>query len=220
MKLPLSLQYASHMFTFVRGTRVTTGIPLWENIIQEFGLLSEEKEEGKEHQPLLPDGLVLDRTTGEIHGIPSALQDYQRVVVEGRNEVGRIAVELLIKIREGACPAESVFMLTTVGEKAVYECSREGNLVGTLERECVLGEVDGEWTPTRGQCTPVGIVIGWILAGLVIIGLGMMVFLRIVLRKKTGGLKETTAMKKMQKKRKTLEKQKQKPKPQLKEMYV
>ena len=69
-KLPARLQYDNNNMEFVMNTEVSSGIPSYRNIIEEFYM--------QDSTPL-PEGLTIDAKTGEITGKPVALMDTQGV---------------------------------------------------------------------------------------------------------------------------------------------
>ena len=59
---PLRLSYDSEQYTLVLNTHISIAPPTYQNIITKFSLYE---------NTFLPDGLVLDETTGAITGIPT-----------------------------------------------------------------------------------------------------------------------------------------------------
>ena len=117
-------------------TEVSSGVPTYRNIIQEFYMQTSTP---------LPEGLRIDRTTGEIKGIPRAILDSRSYTVRGKNPAGESFVAITISVRKGYCAPEGVFERTSVGETVVYDCTLKGDYTGYERRACVLGKKNGEW---------------------------------------------------------------------------
>ena len=165
-KLPARLQYDNNNMEFVMNTEVSSGIPSYRNIIEEFYM--------QDSTPL-PEGLKIDAKTGEITGIPIAVMDTKTFTVRAKNPAGETFVEITIMVRKGRCAPEGVFERTNVGEIAVYQCSQQGSYVGTQKRACLLGKKDGEWQKATGFCMPVVMIV--LLVVVVIIIIAVVVFL-------------------------------------------
>ena len=69
-KVPDRLQYENNNMDFVLNTEVSSGIPSYRNIIEEFYM--------QDSTPL-PEGLKIDAKTGEITGMPIALMDSKKM---------------------------------------------------------------------------------------------------------------------------------------------
>lgn len=160
-KVPVNLAYSSDRLTLVKDVFFKSEAPTYSNIIVEFYLDTNVN---------LPDGLSLDPTTGVISGTPSSEFPFTAFSIYGKNPQGAAVTTISIAVRSGECAAEGNFQKTTVGETAVYECSRQGSYIGTLQRQCTLGESDGVWEKTSGMCIPVvGIVIVIVFVIIVIV---------------------------------------------------
>ena len=149
-RLPKELHYQHSEYQWVRDTAVTTGRPFFVNVIERFYL-----EEGN----VLPEGLTFNETTGEVTGIPRKLAENTVITVCGENQRGVAKAMLSIVIRVGRCQSEGLFPSMEVGQTAVMDCGDQGDYVGTLKRECILGEVDGVWRKPSGYCIPYGLVV-------------------------------------------------------------
>ena len=183
-KLPADLNYQGNNLVFILDTEVSTGAPSFVNLITEFYM--------QEDTPL-PDGLSIDATTGVISGKPTKLQDAVLYTVRGKNPKGETFVGVAITVRKGSCPPEGVFDTTTVGETAVYQCSKQGSYVGTQKRACVLGKKDGEWQQASGFCVPIyGIVILILVVILIIVVVVFLIMRTTRKAKATGGVKGKT----------------------------
>ena len=165
-RLPARLQYDNNNMEFVMNTEVSSGIPNYRNIIEEFYM--------QDSTPL-PEGLKIDAKTGEITGIPVAIMDSKAFTVRAKNPAGETFTVITINVRKGRCQPEGVFERTPVGEIAVYQCAMQGSYVGTQKRACILGKKDGEWQKASGFCMPVMAIV--LLVVVVIIIIAVVVFL-------------------------------------------
>ena len=165
-RLPARLQYDNNNMEFVMNTEVSSGIPNYRNIIEEFYM--------QDSTPL-PEGLTIDAKTGEITGKPIALMGSKAFTVRAKNPAGETFTVITINVRKGYCAPEGVFERTPVGEIAVYQCSMQGSYVGTQKRACTLGKKDGEWQKASGFCMPVMAIV--LLVVVVIIIIAVVVFL-------------------------------------------
>ena len=135
-KVPAMINYRNNNMQFIMDTEVSSGVPTYRNIIQEFYMQTSTP---------LPEGLRIDRTTGEIKGIPRAILDSRSYTVRGKNPAGETFVAITISVRKGYCAPEGVFERTSVGETVVYDCTLKGDYTGYERRACVLGKKNGEW---------------------------------------------------------------------------
>ena len=135
-KVPAMINYRNNNMQFIMDTEVSSGVPTYRNIIQEFYMQTSTP---------LPEGLRIDRTTGEIKGIPRAILDSRSYTVRGKNPAGESFVAITISVRKGYCAPEGVFERTSVGETVVYDCTLKGDYTGYERRACVLGKKNGEW---------------------------------------------------------------------------
>ena len=193
MKIPANLRYHSSRMVFVMGTAVSSGVPSFSNIVENWYI-----DQGVE----LPDGLTLNAKTGELSGRPSELWSITSYTIYAENASGAASVEVTIQVRRGNCKAEGVFPLTEVDEVATYACSMQGSYVGTQKRACVLGETDGVWQKASGFCVSIASIV--VLVIVVIVILVVVVFLLVRMGRKTkavGGAKgKKTVAKTTQKK--------------------
>ncbi|KAM7453057.1 hypothetical protein BLSTO_06200 [Blastocystis sp. subtype 1] len=170
---------------FVMNTEVSSGIPNYRNIIEEFYM--------QESTPL-PEGLKIDAKTGEITGIPIALMDSKAFTVRAKNPAGETFTVITITVRKGRCQPEGVFERTPVGEIAVYQCSMQGSYVGTQKRACILGKKDGEWQKASGFCMPVMAIVLIVVVVIVIIAVVVFLLMRTTRSAKAvGGVKGKSA---------------------------
>ena len=172
-KLPGKPDYMNNNMEFVMGTEVSSGVPTYRNIIQEFYM--------QESTPL-PEGLKIDAATGEITGLPVSTMDTKSFTVRGKNPAGETYVEITISVRKGYCAPEGVFERTPVGEIAVYQCALQGSYVGTQKRACVLGKKDGEWQKATGFCMSVVVIV--LIVDIVIIVTVVVVFVLLLIAKR------------------------------------
>ena len=179
-KIPGKPDYMNNNMEFVMGTEVSSGVPTYRNIIQEFYM--------QDSTPL-PEGLKIDATTGEITGIPVATMDTKTFTVRGKNPKGESFVAITITVRKGRCPPEGVFERTPVGEVAVYQCSLQGSYVGTQKRACVLGKKDGEWQKATGFCMPVMAIVLLVIVVIIVIVVVVVILSRSRGVKAVGGVK-------------------------------
>ena len=186
MRLPAAFHYDRARYQFVKDTVSTTGAPMYRYIVKRFYMDSNT----------LPEGLTLDEQTGEIKGTPVDTADLTTYTIYAENDSGATRTTVVISVRKGQCKAEGVFPVTDVGVVAEYQCSMQGNYVGSQKRACVLGETDGEWQKASGFCMPVfGIVL---LVIVVILVIGVVVFLLMRSGKKAkavGGVKSKKSTK-------------------------
>ena len=180
-KLPARLQYDNNNMEFVMNTEVSSGIPNYRNIIEEFYM--------QDSTPL-PEGLKIDAKTGEITGMPMALMDSKAFTVRAKNPAGETFTVITINVRKGRCQPEGVFERTPVGEIAVYQCSMQGSYVGTQKRACILGKKDGEWQKASGFCMPVMAIVLLVVVVIVIIAVVVFLLMRTTRSAKAvGGVK-------------------------------
>ena len=184
-KLPARLEYEKSNMEFVMNTEVSSGIPNYRNIIEEFYV--------QESTPL-PEGLKIDAKTGEITGIPVAIMDSKAFTVRAKNPAGETFTVITINVRKGYCAPEGVFERTPVGEIAVYQCSMQGSYVGTQKRACILGKKDGEWQKASGFCMPVVAIVLLVVVVIVIIAVVVFLLMRTTRSAKAvGGVKGKSA---------------------------
>lgn len=180
-KVPTMIHYQSTRFDFVRDIVSSTDKPTYRNIITRWFL-----DDGVH----LPQGLLLDETTGEIYGVPVEESALLSFIIRVENPSSAAYVEIQISVRKGRCNAEGVFPSLDVGEVAEYRCSEKGHSIGVQKRACVLGEKDGEWQKTTGLCVSTFTIV--IAVGIVIAVVMNVVFLFMRMRKRmkgVGGLK-------------------------------
>ena len=116
--------------------------------------------------------------------------------VYAENESGAARATVSIQVRKGRCAAEGVFPVTSVGDTAVYECSSQGNYVGTQKRTCILGSEDGEWQKASGFCLSVPLLAGGVLIVIVIIVVIVLFLMRTGKKTKAkGGVRGKKSMK-------------------------
>ncbi|KAK8828561.1 hypothetical protein WA577_000047 [Blastocystis sp. JDR] len=184
-RLPARLQYDNNNMEFVMNTEVSSGIPSYRNIIEEFYM--------QESTPL-PEGLKIDAKTGEITGIPVAIMDSKAFTVRAKNPAGETFTVITINVRKGYCAPEGVFERTPVGEIAVYQCSMQGSYVGTQKRACILGKKDGEWQKASGFCMPVVAIVLLVVVVIIIIAVVVFLLMRTTRSAKAvGGVKGKSA---------------------------
>ena len=180
-KLPAMVRYRSSRFTFVMGTSVTTATPTYRNIVTRWYI---------DTGVSLPAGLTLNESTGEITGVPTAVQSLTTFTVYAENPTGAASTTISIQVRKGTCVAEGLFPVTDVGEVAVYECSSQGSYVGTQKRSCVLGETDGEWKDASGFCMSIATIVILVVVAIVIVAIIVFVLMRMGRKTKSvGGVK-------------------------------
>ena len=184
-RLPARLQYDNNNMEFVMNTEVSSGIPNYRNIIEEFYM--------QDSTPL-PEGLKIDAKTGEITGIPVAIMDSKAFTVRAKNPAGETFTVITINVRKGYCAPEGVFERTPVGEIAVYQCSMQGSYVGTQKRACILGKKDGEWQKASGFCMPVMAIVLLVVVVIIIIAVVVFLLMRTTRSAKAvGGVKGKSA---------------------------
>ncbi|KAK8817174.1 hypothetical protein AV274_3424 [Blastocystis sp. ATCC 50177/Nand II] len=173
--------YDNNNMEFVMNTEVSSGIPNYRNIIEEFYM--------QDSTPL-PEGLTIDAKTGEITGKPIALMGSKAFTVRAKNPAGETFTVITINVRKGYCAPEGVFERTPVGEIAVYQCSMQGSYVGTQKRACILGKKDGEWQKASGFCMPVMAIVLLVVVVIVIIAVVVFLLMRTTRSAKAvGGVK-------------------------------
>ena len=180
-KKPANLRYSSSMFTLVKDTTIRIEAPAYTNIVDRFYL---------EQDQTLPAGLVLDETTGAITGIPTEAISLKPYKIYGSNPKGVVSVEINLTVRAGECKADGNFPTTVVGETAVFECSAQGNYIGTQKRACKLGAKDGEWQKLEGICVLVPMLVILLIIAIIVIVVVVYIVIRLSRRKKAvGGVK-------------------------------
>ena len=138
----------------------------------------------------------MDEKTGAIFGKATSVSDSHVYTIYGMNERGSTNTTVLLEVRLGRCNAESHFKTTNVGETAVYECSSQGNYVGTQKRKCLS---DGNWGDTTGVCVSIALVVFWIVVVLLIICVILIIWRRQSKKRKVGGVSKKK-VKQLQKK--------------------
>ena len=197
-KLPANLAYENSYFTFVIDTNVSVPPPKYDNIIEKFYLDQNE---------VLPEGLVLDETTGAITGIPKETLLRKEFDVFGSNPSGVVRTTISIGVKLGECKAEGNYPKTFVGETATYECSSQGSYVGTQTRKCVLGEKDGEWQKIEGMCVSIFSITLVCVIVIVIVIVVVFILVRSRKTKAVGGVKNKKAVPKKTAMKKTVNKE-------------
>ena len=163
------------------GTASTTGLPEYRNIVTKWRV-----DDGVQ----LPAGLALNQETGEISGVPTDVFDMTSFTIfaENRDSVGSVTIEFVV--RKGRCNAEGVFPLTEVDTVAEYQCSLQGNYIGSQKRACVLGETDGVWQKASGFCMSVGTIALLIVIVIIVIAVVVLILVRKGKKSKAvGGVK-------------------------------
>ena len=151
---PSGLAYVISSMECMVDVEVTSGMPTYTNFVTEFHL---------EGDVSLPKGLMLNSTTGEIHGVPRATSMRQFTVC-GANPAGKACTVMTISVeKRDYCEASGDFERTKVGETAVYECSEHGYASGKRRRECVMRGIRGEWQTETGYCVSVGMFILYVV---------------------------------------------------------
>ena len=187
-KVPDKLSYSEPGgYTFVMNTQVSTPVPNYQNIIEEFYLAENIQ---------LPPGLTLNSKTGQIEGVPTAETSSEVFTIFGKNPKGATSTTVAIQVRLGQCAAEGDYPLTQVGKSYVYECAMKGNYMGTLTRECKLGAVDGEWQKATGMCVSTTLVIVLVAAVVVIIAIVVIVVIKRSRKNKGKSKKSFKSLKK------------------------
>ena len=180
-KVPSNLAYESNNLEFVMGTEVNSGVPTYRNLVTRFYM--------QESMPL-PEGLTIDEKTGEIVGKPVQEMETGVYTVRAENPKGETYVTITISVRKGYCLPEGVFDGAHVGEVSVYECSKQGNYVGTQKRACVLGEKDGVWEQASGVCVSVVTIVIIVVVVIIVIAVVVLLIVRAARSKKAvGGVK-------------------------------
>ena len=129
--------------------------------------------DGYEIQPLLPEGLTLNKQTGAVEGaarnVSTTITTY---TVTAFNEMGSTQGTFQLKIVLGQCKADGeMFKPTAVGETFVYDCAQVSGNFGKVTRACKMGKNEPEWGPTIGMCMSktTFIVLGLLLVVVVLI---------------------------------------------------
>ena len=88
-------------------------------------------------------------------------------------------------------PAHTVHLpLTEVDTVAEYQCSLQGNYIGSQKRACVLGETDGVWQKASGFCMSVGTIALLIVIVIIVIAVVVLILVRKGKKSKAvGGVK-------------------------------
>ena len=81
---PANIQYSFTSFLFLTERSVSTGIPSFINTVQRWYLSSQT----------LPDGLILDSLTGEIHGTPTNVKSITSYSINAENGGGSVSVSI------------------------------------------------------------------------------------------------------------------------------
>ena len=164
---PKNVHYAQTYYSFVVGIAATTGKPIYENQVDEWSL---------DPEVVLPQGIALDKETGEIAGSPLVATDAMAFTVYAKNPGNVVAVVITIYTRVGVCKPNGLFPTTEVGVTAVYPCSKKGLYLGEQRSECILGTQDGEWGHIQGTCVSI-IEICVVIAVIVVAVAAFFIFL-------------------------------------------
>ena len=175
-KVPQNIEYSATRFEFVRDVFATTGVPTFTNRITEWYLASGQK---------LPDGLELNKETGEISGTPVTATSLELIHVFGKNPSGVASTEITITVRVGRCISEGIWQSTEVDSIAIYDCALQGAFVGTQKRACVLGEKDGEWRNATGLCVSIVTLVVVIVIVIIVILIVVLLVIRNLRRVKS-----------------------------------
>ena len=189
--VPENIRYKASHYEFVRDIPVATDAPTYTNIVTNWYL---------ENNAVLPDGLMLDNSTGVISGTPRNVTELKTFTVIGQNPSGVSSVEVSISVRIGECLADGVWPKTPVDSIAVYDCKVQGSYFGTQKRICVLGKQDGEWREVSGVCISYLIIIVVVVVVVIILVVLVLLLVKIIKRKKAvkgvkGAAKEKAAKK-------------------------
>ena len=175
-KVPRNIEYSATRYEFVRDVFATTGVPTFTNRITEWYLASGQK---------LPDGLELNKETGEISGTPVTTTSLELSHVFGKNPSGVASTEITITVRVGRCISEGIWQSTEVDSIAIYDCALQGAFVGTQKRACVLGEKDGEWRNATGLCVSIVTLVVVIVIVIIVILIVVLLVIRNLRRVKS-----------------------------------
>lgn len=124
---PYNLTYPSSSYLFYVGIPATTLIPRYSYYVENFNIIQE-----------LPKGLHINKTTGEIFGIPDLSASKSEYWVFGTNPDGYDKTNITIEIKLGYCfcPEDQRFLLLNTKEWSFCSVYRIG--WGYVRRHCVL----------------------------------------------------------------------------------
>lgn len=198
-----SMSYPQQSYGLPLGQSFST-VPTYEGNYPEFSVLS----------GMLPDGLSLNKKTGEISGIPTTSSPSSSVSIQAANKLGSVQVSLSFIVK--AAPQNFSYPQTTYtivkGEAFTTKPSCEGDSVvfkvssGSLPTGLVLSEETGEisGTPTSSSykvkvtveaSNDVGSqkvdlvfkmegILLWILIAVIVVVVVLVVVIIVLLRKK------------------------------------
>ena len=139
-KKPTGLAYSVSTYSLTQNEVLSTGRPLYGNIITAFSV-----------SPSLPEGLSLDETTGIISGTATTLAPSQVYTITGSNKDASEATTITLEVVLPSCQGTAEFASVAVGESSTYDCSRE-KYSGKMTRKCVLVNGKAQWEAPDTYC--------------------------------------------------------------------
>ena len=137
---PTGLAYSVSSYVLDQNESMSTGRPLYGNIITSFSV-----------DPLLPEGLSLDSTTGVISGTATELKESTSYTVTGANEDDSTTTVITIAVVLPSCQATEEFASVPVGESSTYQCNRD-SYSGQMTRTCELVDGKAQWSLPDTYC--------------------------------------------------------------------
>lgn len=141
--VPTNFRYPSSIHFFYKGETMTAILrPTFISISSvDFTSL-----------PALPNGLNLDKASGEISGTPKVKAATAIYTINARNKRGVTQTTIQITVGAYECPGEAYWPATEKGSTSSIECV--GGHSGTRTRECrSTGDKTGRWlAPNEGSC--------------------------------------------------------------------
>ena len=137
---PTGLAYSVSSYVLDQNETMSTGRPLYGNIITAFSV-----------EPLLPEGLSLDTTPGVISGTATELKESTSYTVTGANNDDSTTTVITIAVVLPSCQATEEFASVPVGESSTYQCNRD-SYSGQMTRTCELVEGKAQWSLPDTYC--------------------------------------------------------------------
>lgn len=139
-KKPTDLAYSVSTYSLTQNEVLSTGRPLYGNIITSFSV-----------SPSLPEGLSIDETTGIISGTATTLAPSQVYTITGSNKDASETTTITLEVVLPSCQGTAEFASVAVGESSTYDCSRE-KYSGQMTRRCVLVDGKAQWEAPDTYC--------------------------------------------------------------------
>ncbi|KAK8794614.1 hypothetical protein WA158_001595 [Blastocystis sp. Blastoise] len=101
--------------------------------------------------PVLPNGLTINPSTGVISGTPTTNSDITTYTINATNAGGSVSTTIMIYINLVLCTSEDNWPLTEIGQEASLPCEDPINYEGSRTRLCKVG-YPGVWGSVINNC--------------------------------------------------------------------